>query len=159
MITLIAARAQNSAIGRDGTMPWHLPEDLAFFQRETLGGAIIMGRHTWESLPYKPLKNRLNLVVTSKECSAELQFTSPQAATDAAFAAGYRRIYGIGGNQIYKMMLPLADRLLLTEVDLVVEDADTFFPDFDQSEWARAGRTEIRGRDPNCTVEEYLRRV
>jgi dihydrofolate reductase len=159
MITLIAARAQNSAIGRDGSMPWDLPEDLAFFQRETQGGAIIMGRHTWDSLLYKPLKNRLNLVVTSREFSAGMRFASPQAAIDAALAAGHRRIYGIGGNQIYKTMLPLADRLLLTEVELVVEDADTFFPDFDTSDWAKRGGTEIRGQDPKCTVREYLRRV
>ena len=159
MITLIAARAQNSAIGRDGTMPWELPEDLAFFQRETLGGAIIMGRRTWDSLPYKPLKNRLNLVVTSKGCSAELQFSSPEAAIDAALAAGYRRIYGIGGNLIYRTMLPVADRLLLTEVDMVVDDADTYFPDFDRSEWLQKGGTEIRAHDPKCFVEEYLRRA
>ena len=107
MITLIAARAQNSAIGRDGTMPWNLPEDLAFFQRETSGGAIIMGRHTWDSLPYKPLKNRMNLVVTSKGCDAEMTFASPQEAVNAALEAGHQRIYGIGGNQIYKSMLPI----------------------------------------------------
>ena len=65
MLTLIAARARNGAIGKDGTLPWHIPEDLKFFKRETLGGAIIMGRRTWESLPFKPLKDRLNLVVTS----------------------------------------------------------------------------------------------
>lgn len=140
-------------------MPWELPEDLAFFQRETLGGAIIMGRRTWDSLPYKPLKNRLNLVVTSKGCGAELQFSSPEAAIDAAIAAGYRRIYGIGGNLIYRTMLPMADRLLLTEVDMVVEDADTFFPDFDPSEWMQKGGTEIRAHEPKCTVEEYLRKA
>lgn len=65
MLTLIAARARDGAIGKDGQLPWHLPEDLAFFKRETLGGAIIMGRRTWESLPFRPLKERLNLVVTS----------------------------------------------------------------------------------------------
>ena len=139
-------------------MPWDLPEDLAFFQRETLGGAIIMGRRTWDSLHYKPLKNRMNLVVTSKECSAELKFPSPEAAVDAALAAGYRRIYGIGGNQIYRSMLPVADRLLLTQVEMVVEDADTFFPDFEPSDWTRLAGTEIRERDPKCTVQEYLRK-
>jgi dihydrofolate reductase len=158
MITLIVARARNGAIGKDNTIPWHAPEDLRFFQRETLGGAIIMGRHTWESLPLKPLKNRMNLVVSSKECSAEFQFASPQDAINAAVAAGYMRIYGIGGNQIYRAMLPLADRLLLTEVDLVVKDADTFFPEFEANDWVRAGRSEIRTEAPKCAVDEYLRR-
>ena len=66
MISLVVARARNGAIGRENTIPWHAPEDLKFFQRETLGGVIIMGRNTWDSLPFKPLKNRVNLVVSSK---------------------------------------------------------------------------------------------
>ena len=158
MITLIVARARNGAIGKDNTIPWHAPEDLKFFQRETYGGAIIMGRNTWESLPFKPLKNRLNLVVTSKGCGAEHEFTSLETAIAFAESQGYARIYGIGGNQIYKTLLPMADRLLLTEVDLVVEDADTFFPDFDRGEWQHKGGTEIRTEVPRCVVDEYLRR-
>ena len=157
MITLIAARARNGAIGKDHTIPWHAPEDLKFFQRETYGGAIIMGRHTWESLPFKPLKNRLNLVVTSKGCGAEHEFTTLDASIEAAHAQGYARIYGIGGNLIYKTLLPMADRLLLTEVDLTIEDADTFFPAFDLAEWQHMGSTEIRAEAPKCVVDEYLR--
>ncbi|MEH6361561.1 MAG: dihydrofolate reductase [Amylibacter sp.] len=158
MITLIAARARNGAIGKDNTIPWHAPEDLKFFQRETYGGAIIMGRNTWESLPFKPLKNRLNIVITSKGCGAEHEFTTLDAAITFAENAGYRRIYGIGGNLIYKTLLPMADRLLLTEVDLTVDDADTFFPEFDTGEWVHKGGTEIRAEAPKCVVEEYLKR-
>lgn len=158
MITLIAARARNGAIGKDNSIPWFAPEDLKFFQRETLGGAIIMGRNTWESLPFKPLKSRLNLVITSKGCGAEHEFTSLDAAIAFAENAGYRRIYGIGGNAVYKTLLPMADRLLLTEVDLTVEDADTFFPAFDMAEWIHKGATEIRADAPRCVVEEYLKR-
>lgn len=157
MITLIAARASNGAIGKDNTIPWHAPEDLKFFQRETLGGAIIMGRNTWDSLPFKPLKSRLNLVLTSKGCGAEHEFTTLEAAIAFAKSMGYARIYGIGGNLIYKTLLPMADRLLLTEVDLVIKDADTFFPEFDQGEWARKGSTEIRAEAPMCVVDEWLR--
>ena len=157
MITLIAARARNGAIGKDNTIPWHAPEDLKFFQRETLGGAIIMGRNTWESLPFKPLKSRLNLVVTSKGCGAEHEFTTLDAAIAFAKSQGYARIYGIGGNLIYKTLLPMADRMLLTEVDLQVKDADTFFPAFEASEWTRNGSTEIRTEAPKCVVDEYLR--
>jgi len=157
MITLIAARARNGAIGKDGTIPWHAPEDLKFFQRETLGGAIIMGRNTWVSLPYKPLKNRLNLVITSKGCGAEHEFTSLEAAIAFAENAGYRRIYGIGGSLIYKTLLPMADRLLLTEVDLTVKDADTYFPAFDMAAWVHRGGKQIRAEGPKCVVEEYFR--
>ena len=84
MLSLVVARARNGAIGRAGTIPWHAPEDLAFFQRETTGGAVIMGRNTWDSLPFKPLKNRLNIVVTSRGVGAEHEVSSLSAAIDLA---------------------------------------------------------------------------
>lgn len=158
MLTLIAARDRNGAIGKDNGIPWRAPEDLAFFQRETTGGAVIMGRKTWESLPFKPLKNRLNLVVSSDATIAEQIFPSPQAAVDHAHHAGHRRVYGIGGAGIYQALLPLADRLLLTEVDLAVQDADAFFPDFDRNQWDCLGSFDLRGDSPRCTLFEYLRR-
>lgn len=135
MITLIVARDRNGAIGRDGDIPWHLPGDLAMFQRETTGGALIMGRATWESLPVKPLKNRLNIVVSRDRSLAEHVVASVPDAIALARSMGYFRIYGIGGAGIYQEMLPLADRLLLTEVDTAVEDADTWFPPVDESAW------------------------
>ena len=135
MLTLIAARARNGAIGKDGTLPWHLPEDLKFFKRETLGGAIIMGRRTWESLPFRPLKDRLNLVVTSTLDLPGHAVPDLDAAIEAARRAGYARIYGIGGERIFRDLLPRADRLLLTEIDIDVDGADAFFPDFDESAW------------------------
>ena len=158
MITLIVARAENGAIGKDNDIPWHAPEDLAFFQRETTGGAIIMGRNTWQSLPFKPLKNRLNLVVTSKPNLAENTFSDLPSAIDFAYASGYRRVYGIGGFGIYKDLLPLADRILITEVDLEVPDADTYFPEFAESDWHMAGRSVLRAAGPGCVVQEYLRK-
>ncbi len=158
MITLIAGRDRNGAIGKDNTIPWHAPEDLAFFQRETRGGAMIMGRNTWDSLPFKPLKNRLNLVVTSRDCDAEHCFTSIEAAVEAAQNAGYRRIYSMGGFRVYNDMLPIADRILLTEVDTVVDEPDTFFPTFDANEWIGIGQSVLRTEAPGCVVHEYLRR-
>jgi dihydrofolate reductase len=158
MLTLIAARDRNGAIGKDNDIPWRAPEDLAFFQRETTGGAVIMGRRTWESLPVKPLKNRLNLVVSSDPDIAEQVFSSPEKAVDHAHQAGYRRVYGIGGAGIYRALLPVADRLLLTEVDLAVPDADAFFPDFNASEWDCLGFVALRPADPGCVLFEYLRR-
>ena len=98
MLTLIVARAQNGAIGRGNTIPWSAPEDLAFFQRETLGGALIMGRNTWESLPKRPLPRRLNIVVTSRPLHEEgALVASLTTARDMAEAAGYARVYAIGG--------------------------------------------------------------
>ncbi|WP_145105439.1 dihydrofolate reductase [Cereibacter sediminicola] len=158
MLTLVVARAKGGAIGKDGTIPWHAPEDLAFFQRETLGGALIMGRRTWESLPKRPLPRRLNIVVTSRRLEGEALFTSLDAAVPAARAAGHARIYSIGGAGIFSAHLPIADRLLVTEVDLEVAGADTFFPEFDPSEWVCAARIELRAAPPACVLYEYLRR-
>ncbi|UWR59326.1 dihydrofolate reductase [Phaeobacter inhibens] len=158
MITLIVARDQNGAIGKDNTIPWHAPEDLQSFQRETLGGALIMGRNTWDSLPVKPLKNRLNLVVSSDPEAADLVCPSIEAALAEARAQGYHRIYGIGGAGIYKGMMEAADRMLITEVETEVEGADTYFPKFRAGEWGIASQTQIRGEAPACVVVEYLRR-
>lgn len=157
MITLIVARAKNGAIGRDGTIPWHLPEDLKSFQRETLGGAIIMGRKTWDSLPMKPLPKRLNIVVSSHPDAADLVAPSVAAAVEVALSQGYNRIYGIGGAGIYKEMLPLANRLLISEVDIDVPDADTFFPDVDLQTWQAINEQPLRLTEPKCFVREYLK--
>lgn len=158
MITLMVARAHGGAIGKDNDIPWYAPEDQAAFKRETLGGAMIMGRNTWDSLPFKPLKNRLNIVVSSQTGWGEICVPSVEAAIEAAQEAGYQRIYGMGGFGIYKAMLPLADRLLITEVDLDVPDADTFFPEFSTDDWRLTGTHALRKSDPGCVLHEYLRR-
>lgn len=158
MLTLIAARDRNGAIGKNNDIPWRAPEDLAFFQRETTGGAVVMGRRTWDSLPVRPLAKRLNLVVSSNASVAGEVFASPDAAVDHAYRSGHRRVYGIGGAGIYGALLPRADRLLLTEVDLSVPDADTFFPSFDAADWTCLAPVTLRSSDPACVLFEYLRR-
>lgn len=158
MITLIVARDRNGAIGRDGTIPWDIPEDLKVFQRETLGGAVIMGRKTWESLPVKPLPRRFNIVVSRSPAMAEHVVPSVAAAVTLAQSQGYTRVYGIGGAGIYAAMLPMANRLLISEVETVVADADTHFPAFDPAEWVEVARYQVRAIGPACTAHEYLRR-
>jgi len=157
MITLIAARARNGAIGKDNRIPWHIPEDLALFKRETLGGAIVMGRRTWESLPFKPLKDRLNIVVSRDTTLTEHVVPSVEDAIALAQSQGYFRIYGIGGQGIYEALLPLAHRLLITEVDTVVEDADAFFPNWeDQMIFGNHFRFLLKSDQPACYVREIL---
>lgn len=158
MISLIVGRDRNGAIGKDNDIPWHAPEDLAFFKRETLGGAVVMGRNTWESLPFKPLKNRLNIVVSSQGGLGEICVPSVEEAIVAAHEAGYHRIYSIGGAGIYKAMLPLADRLLITEVDVLVEDPDTYFPAFSHEDWDLVQTWPLREADPGCVLTEYFRK-
>ena len=158
MISLVVARARNGAIGRDNDIPWHAPEDLKMFQRETLGGALIMGRNTWNSLPVKPLKNRLNCVISRDASLSDLVFGDIPSAVEAAYAAGHTRIYGIGGQAIYAAMLPMAHRLLITEVDLEIDAADAYFPDFDESAWIETRRIVLREDGPGCVLRELLRR-
>lgn len=157
MITLIVARAADGAIGRNGTIPWEIPEDLKSFQRETLGGALIMGRHTWDSLPVKPLPRRLNIVVSSDAKAADIVVSSVTAGVELASAKGYDRIYGIGGARIYEEMMPFADRLLISEIKLRVQDADTFFPPFVASHWRVINERLLKTADPECRVREHLR--
>ncbi|MCR9146269.1 MAG: dihydrofolate reductase [Rhodobacteraceae bacterium] len=159
MISLVVARDRNGAIGKDGDIPWHAPEDLAFFQRETLGSALIMGRRTWDSLPVKPLGRRLNIVVSSRDIEGPQHVVrSVEAAIDAALSAGYARISGIGGYGIFEALLPLSQRMLITEVDLEVQEPDTWFPPFDATEWEITARLPLRAYAPRCELHEYIRR-
>ncbi len=157
MLTLIVARARNGAIGKNNTIPWHSPEDLKSFQRETTGGALIMGRRTWESLPVKPLSRRLNCVVSSDRSLAENVFASPEEAVTHSRNAGYRRIYGIGGEAIYRALLPIADRLLITEVDLEIAAPDACFPPVAADEWYECDTALLREEEPRCVLRELLR--
>jgi dihydrofolate reductase len=157
MLTLIVARATNGAIGRRGDIPWSAPEDLKVFQRETVGGAVVMGRRTWESLPVRPLRNRFNCVVTRSDIEADLTSSNPGDAVKECYAAGYTRIYGIGGQSIYAALLPIADRLMITEVDIWIEDADAFFPEFDATEWKLKRSPVIRESSPRCVLHEFIR--
>lgn len=159
MLTLIVARARGGAIGRAGTIPWHAPEDLALFARETTGGVVIMGRKTWESLPLKPLPRRTNIVVTSQDMAAEgAQFMPLNAALKFCKTTLNPRIYGIGGAGIYSALLPLADRILVTEVDLTVHGADAFFPAFDDADWLEIAHYPLRSAGPAAYARELLRR-
>lgn len=157
MLTLVVARARNGAIGKDGGIPWHIPEDLAMFQRETTGGALIMGRRTWESLPVKPLKNRLNCVISRSTGLTDHVFSDLDAALRFCRQAGWHRLYGIGGQAIYAALLPLADRLLITEVDLEIPAPDASFPDFDEAEWVEIDRRNLRKTGPAAQLRELMR--
>lgn len=156
MLTLIVGTARNGAIGRANTIPWDVPEDLKFFSQETSGAALIMGRRTWESLPHRPLRGRLNIVVSSEDVGG-VSARSAEDALRTAKAAGHMRIYGMGGNRIYEDLLPHAHRLLISKVDIDVPDADTFFPDIDFSAWNLSDTHLLRREAPACQIHEYLR--
>lgn len=131
--------AGRGAIGRDGDMPWHLPEDLAHFKAVTLGAPVIMGRRTWESLParFRPLPGRTNVVVTraagyaadGARTAASLEDALALARSDAGAAAAAGRIWVIGGGELYRAAMPFAAELAVTRIELDVPDADTFSPE------------------------------
>lgn len=152
MISLIVARDRHGAIGKENRIPWHIPEDLAFFKETTRNAAIIMGRSTWESLPVRPLRDRLNIVVSSNAALADHVVASPEEAVVLVGALGYVEIFGIGGAGIYRDMLPFADRLYITEVATVIEGADTYFPDVDWANWRVAESKVLRAEGPSCYV-------
>ena len=132
-IALIAAVARNGIIGRDGTMPWHLPEDFAHFRKTTMGCPVIMGRRTWDSLPprFRPLPGRRNIVVTRQpDWQAEGAVRCGSLAEAISAAKPADKLFVIGGAQLYAQALLVADEMVLTELDHDFE-GDTRFPRFD----------------------------
>lgn len=146
LVSLVAALDENHVIGRGNRLPWRLPADLAHFKRLTLDKPIIMGRRTWESLPGL-LPRRRHIVVTRNpdyQAPGCLLAPTPQAAL--AVAGDAREVMVIGGESLYRAMLPLAWRLYLTLVATRVEDGDAFFPPWDLARWLEVERT-ARARD------------
>ncbi|QQZ60000.1 dihydrofolate reductase [Paenibacillus sonchi] len=134
-ISLIWAMAANGVIGKDNDMPWHLPRDFDYFKSQTLGKRMLMGRKTWDSLGGKPLKGRTSLVLTRDRGFAPGGAEIVHSLEEAV-AEGRRddELMVIGGAEIYKMMLPYADKLLVTRIAKDFE-GDTRFPEVDWSEW------------------------
>ena len=159
-VSLIWAQARDGVIGADGALPWHLPEDLKLFRERTTGSTVVMGRRTWESLPdrFRPLPGRINVVLTS----------DPGWAADGARCAASvdevleenDSVWVIGGGAVYAAFLPHADRLVVTDVDLLV-DGDTWAPAIG-SDWRRVARTPAEGWSTSSSglryaVSEYAR--
>ena len=119
-IGLIWAQARNGVIGKDGVMPWHLPEDLAHFKRTTLNHPVIMGRRTWDSIPprFRPLPGRTNIVVTRQDDWHQMGVQRAPSLREALQKCeNAEKVWVIGGAQIYAQALPLADELVVTEID------------------------------------------
>lgn len=135
VISLVYAQSRNGIIGADGGLPWRLPSDLRRFKEMTLGKPIIMGRKTWEGLPKRPLPGRMNIVVTRQKAFAAEGAVVADSVKAAISAAGnVPEICVIGGGEIYRMFLPLADRIYLSEVDVDVV-GDTQAPVLNAAEW------------------------
>lgn len=154
-ITIIAAMADNRVIGKDGAIPWHVPADLARFKSLTTGHPVIMGRKTFASIG-RPLPGRLNIILSLQEKYQPegcLVARSPEEALALAGAAD--EVFICGGGEVYRKMLPLANRIDLTVVHLEAE-GDTFFPAL-PDDFVEMAREECAS-DPPCTFIRYERK-
>jgi dihydrofolate reductase len=151
VLSLIVAVSDNGVIGREGGLPWRLPEDLKWFKARTMGKPIIMGRKTWESFPKRPLPGRTNIIVTrqaSYVAPDAVVAPSLDAALDLARRENPDEIMIIGGAQLYAQALGLVTRIYLTQVAITVE-GDAFFPAFDRSTW----RERVEGVYPSSATQ------
>lgn len=142
MLAIIAARSGNNVIGKNGTIPWNLKGEQLQFKTLTTGQTVIMGRRSYEEIGH-PLPNRQTIVVSGTKCFTGENLQTAHTLQEALALAKTDEIYIAGGSALFREALPLADVIYLTEVDLTVEDGDTFFPDFDRSAF-------------ECTIGETL---
>ncbi|MDR1275550.1 MAG: dihydrofolate reductase [Candidatus Accumulibacter sp.] len=161
-VALIAAVGLNRAIGKNGQLLWRLPEDMWHFRDTTRGKPVVMGRKTWESLPeaFRPLPGRLNIVVTHKrEYPARGALVAASLEDALRIAGDAPEIFVIGGAELYRQTMPIAQRLCLTEV-ADCPDADAFFPEVSADSWQEVSREAVRaaGTRPDFTFVEYRRR-
>ncbi|MDE3000797.1 MAG: dihydrofolate reductase [Gemmatimonadota bacterium] len=154
-MTVIAAIADNRVIGKDNAMPWHVAEDLGHFKKITSGGVLIMGRKTFESIGCKPLPDRPHVIVSRSfpETAGVDVCRTFEAALDRARSYG-KPVFSAGGAEIYRQSIPLANRMVLSRIEGEY-DGDTFFPEFDESEWRLASEEERA----EFTLRVYERRA
>ena len=162
-ISAIVALAANRAIGRNNDLPWYLPEDLKFFKRTTMGKPVLMGRKTFESLG-RPLPGRVNIVLSTQQ---DLQLPEGVILVHTLEDGIHRlkqeggdEVFVIGGGKVFVEAMPLLERLYVTKVDMVAEDADAFFPEIDPAQW-RLVWEEPHSADErhkyNYTFQQYER--
>ena len=160
-IVLIAAVSKDRVIGKQGGIPWKLKEDLSFFREKTLNTSVIMGRATFESIG-RPLPNRLNIVMTrsAKNIEGIVEAASVEEALEAASKhESTSEVFVIGGENIYKAFLPIANRMIITEVELEIEGGDTFFPEWNIDEWKELSRDRKEENGIKFSFVDYERKL
>ncbi|MDZ4729077.1 MAG: dihydrofolate reductase [Xanthomonadales bacterium] len=157
-ICLVAAMGRNRAIGLNGKMPWHLPGELQHFKATTMGKPIVMGRKTWESIG-RPLSGRQNIVISRNSDYPQDGFDLCASLQQAVETANGTEIMVIGGGELYKQALPLAQRMVLSLVDCAPA-ADTFFPAWDAAQWQELSRVHKAADEQNpyaCEIVQLQR--
>ena len=141
---IIVAISDNNAIGKDNDLLWHISADMKFFRRQTLGSPVIMGRKTFESIG-RALPGRVNIVISRGfDTGEDVEVVSSlEDAFATAASTNLEKCFVMGGGQIYSQAMHFADRLIVTHVHTVIDEADTFFPPIDPSVWTVAQRSEL----------------
>ncbi len=156
MISIIVAIAENFAIGKDNDLLWHISDDLKRFKKITSGHPVIMGKRTYASLPFRPLKNRRNIVITDDPAETFEGCDTVHSIKEAiAVCDPTEENFIIGGASVYTQFLPLADRLYLTLVHKPFE-GDVFFPQFDLGEWNLVSKDDFPPDGENDFTYSYL---
>ena len=162
MLSIIAAVAENNAIGKGDDLLCHLPNDLKHFKATTLGAPVIMGSHTYLSLPRRPLPKRRNIVITTRDAALFEGADVARSLQEALhITEDATEVFIIGGGMVYREALPLADKLYLTHIHHAWEDADTFFPTLSASDWQEISREEHPADEQHAypyTFATYLRK-
>jgi dihydrofolate reductase len=154
-LSLIAAMAENRVIGHENRLPWHLPADLQHFKAITLGKPVLMGRKTWESIG-RPLPGRTNIVITRDAGYVAEGCVVAHSLEEAVAAAGEAaEVMVIGGAQLYRQALPLADTLYLTLVHAEIQ-GDTRFPAWQPGEWRETARIDHEADDRNPHAYSFI---
>ena len=154
---IIAAVAKNNVLGKDGLVPWHSNEELKHFKQTTIGSPVIMGRKTWEAIG-SPLAGRLNIVVTKNQdyvipFREVIIFNTLKAAVDFCTSGKHKKVFFIGGAQIYKQIIDNADEIVLSVMDFETE-GDVFFVNIDESKWLLNSSESFT----EFTVHHYIRK-
>ena len=145
IISAVVAASENNAIGFKGDLLWRLPKDMKFFKDVTAGHCVLMGRKSWEALPpkFRPLPDRINIVITRQKDFHDkgcVVFSSIDDGIQYAKSAGEKELMILGGGEIYRQALHETDKVYLTRVHHVFEEADTFFPELPVTEWKETSR-------------------
>lgn len=148
IVSMIVAIAEDRVIGFNGSIPWHLPADFAYFKKTTMGCPIVMGRKTFDSIG-KPLPGRQNIVLTRAN-DLEIDGCDVVSSLEEAFTLvqDEQEVFILGGQQLYEQALPLADRLYLTHIQATLE-GDTFFPDYSAYSWKQVSISEHMADEKN----------
>jgi dihydrofolate reductase len=158
MISIIVAISEDSGIGKDNELLWHISEDLKRFKKLTIGKTVIMGKKTWESLPKRPLPGRRNIVLTDNPGES---FENAVTAYSIEDAMGRCRkdeeVFIMGGGSIYRQFMPLADRLYITHVHKKAP-ADIYFPEIDMKLWEKTEEEKFTSEDIPYTYTIYQRK-